>query len=305
MTQETHDSWEVRIQNFSNVIGKSVEETENMLNDEMLGLTKETPNVLYMLSNEEITPFGDLRNVFCNIHKIPVPLLRMGMKFLRGEKEEKEKLVSSEIDTTTTGMLHKYGINATVEDLTIEQLMEFYVPGSENRVSEILKKRYESKYGKFIAFKPDSNKVAVDETINYVLDLEEGAEPEEFIEVDGEPVQLYAVGNYPNRVVDEDPLYPGVKLSRQRSVKNRISWDGVPVPIRQFFRILYRRNEINRDDRIALSKVVKDNTLETLKTLFPEAYIEFKQREALGELESLKINLDDSIGLKKNNPFGR
>jgi len=301
METKKSDSWEVRIKDFSNVIGKSVEETEEMFNNEMLGLTKDTPNVLYMLSNEEITPFGDLRNVFCNIHKIPVPLLRMGMKFLRGDKEEKEKLVSNEIDTSTTGLLHKYGVKTDIEDLTIEQLMEYYEPTRRNRLSNVLKTKYQDIYGPFIAFKPGTDKVAVNETINYVVDLEMGGEPAEFIEVDGDPVPLYSVNEIPNRIVDEDPLYPGFKLTQERSTKNRISWKNVPLKTRQFYRVLYRRNEISRDDRIALSNIIgKDLT--DLKDIFPEAYIEFVQLQKEGNLDNLKISIGSSAK-KTNNPF--
>lgn len=296
------DSWEVRIENFSKVIGKTIKETEEMLNDKMLGLTQNTPDVLYMLSNEEITPFGDLRHVFCNINGIPVPKLRMGIKFLRGDKDEREKAASTNIDPDSIDLQQKYGIEITPEDLSIEQLMGYYKPHKRNRISEVLKSKYEDVYGPFIAFKPGTDKVALDETINYVVDLEMGGDPQDAIEVDGELVKLYPVGGQPNKVVDEDPLYPGFKLNQGRSSKNRVSWKDVPLETRQFYRILFMRKEINREDRVNLSNILP-KSLDNLKEIFPEAFMEFREKKSLGKLDSLKMIPNSSVN-KRNNPFG-
>ena len=169
------DSWESRIEQVAKILGKESEEVEAILNKEPFRITQD-PNRLEMLSDEEITPFGDMRKIFCDEEGVSLPQLRMCMKVLRGPKGSKKV---TDMDVDTLAFNAKYGLQTTVEDLDIDHLLEFYNPKKRNKIHDIIRDRYENRYGAVIAFDPNSNNVAIEETLDYIAGLEAGLSIEE------------------------------------------------------------------------------------------------------------------------------
>lgn len=290
----TPDSWASRIEQASKILGIDASKIETILSE--YGV-KEQPCGLEMLSDDSVTPFGDMRKIFCDDNEIAVPLLRMAIKHLRGPKDATK---TDSIDTDILALKTKYGVETKLEDLGIEQLLSFYDPKKVNAVHTILKNRYGRK--SIIAFKPDMNIVAQEETINYVCDLESGFPEEKSVDVDGELVRLYPIGQTPNELVLEDPLFAGHPLKRERSIVNRVNWENVELKERQFFRILVNANDINRDNRLELSTLL-DKELKDLKEIFPEAYMTYKELKAKDELPKLTMSINDATAKTSNNPF--
>ena len=79
------DSWEARIEQVAKIVGKTPEEVEEILNAPPYQITQD-PNRLEMLSDEDVTPFGDMRKMFCDDNGVTLPQLRLAMKWLRGPK---------------------------------------------------------------------------------------------------------------------------------------------------------------------------------------------------------------------------
>jgi len=289
------DTWENRIDQAANVMGIPKENVEHILATKGYEITKE-PCGLQMLSDEEVTPFGDLRKLFCETNDIAVPKLRMAIRFLRGPKDSPK---TNEIDTEMVALQSKYGFRMRMEDLGTEELLPYYKPSKKNRIYETLVKKFGDRA--VIAFKPDTTEVAINETLDYIADTENGLPEEETIEVDGELVRLYAVGKIPNQMVDEDPLFEGQPLKRGRSIVNRFNWSTVKTEVRQMFRTLVIRDEIDPNDRVNISQLIKKSLTE-LKELFPEAYMQYKELKAKGDLPKLVLSLDQAA-TKRNDPF--
>lgn len=295
------ESWEDRINQFSKIIGLSEKEVESALSEKPLELTKETPYVLEMLSDDSIVPFGDLRKIFSDDRNVSLPKLRLGIKYLRGPKEVRD-IGTEEIDPDLLELQTKYGIKTRFEDLAAEDLIPCYNPSKQNRITKALKNMFGDK--PVVAFKPDSKQVAVEETVNYIIDIADGLPEEDAIEVDGELVKLYPIGKIPNQVVDEDPLFEGQPLKRERSIVNRINWADISMPERQFARLLVNDNTINPNDRIHVRQLLLDlkEGIAELKKTYPETYMKFKELQRKDELPKLHLTLDEAT--KKNNPFG-
>jgi len=299
MSNETPtDSWESRINQVAKILSKTPDDIEEILSADPFRITQD-PNRLEMLADEEVTPFGDLRKMFCDENGVSLPQLRMCMKVLRGPKGSQK---ASEMDTNVLAFNAKYGLETHVEDLDIEQILPFYNPKKRNRIHELIRDRYESEFGPVIAFKPNSEKIAVEETLDYIADLESGLPAEESIEVDGELVRLYKVGEVPNEKVDEDPLFPDCPLRKGRSTHNRVNWTDISIEVRQFFRILHEYSEdIDPNNRLELRKVVR-LPLDELREIFPEIYLIYKELKADNKLPSLKMSLR-TVTSRTQNPF--
>jgi len=293
------DTWESRIEKAAKVMGLDPKKVEDILNDPSFKITKD-PCGLEMLSDESVTPFGDLRKLFCEDNNVAVPQLRMAIKYLRGEQKSK---TTETVDPDILDLQRRYGINIKfkLDDLGETELIPLYNPTKKNAIYNTLIKRFNDK--KVIAFKPDSNIVAVEETINYITDLNDGYPEEDSIEVDGELVRLYPVGVLPDQTVEEDPLFPGSPLKRGRSLNNRINWSSVNHETRQLFRILLNEKEIDPNDRVRISELVKQH-VSSLKELFQDAYLVFKELKKKDELPKLVMPIDEATTSKLNNPFG-
>ena len=302
------DTWESRIEKAAKVMGLEPQKVEEILNHPSFKITKD-PCGLEMLSDESVTPFGDLRKLFCEDNQVAVPQLRMAIKYLRGDQKSKPTDTTITVDPDILDLQKKYGINIKfkLDDLGPEELIPLYNPLRRNAITNSLQKKFGNK--KVIAFKPDTNIIAIDETINYIVDLNDGYPEEESIEVDGELVRLYPIGVLPNQEVEEDPLFPWTPLKRGRSLVNRILWTGVDPEMRQFFRLLLNEKEIDPTDRLRINELLKDNLFISgntrLKDLFPETYLIFKELKKKGELPKLTISINEATKSERtNNPFG-
>lgn len=299
----SQDTWESRINSASAMLGKSFQETEQILKS--LGVEKET-NGLAMLSDEEVTPFGDLRRAFCEESNVPIAKLRMAIKHLRGSKEAEK---ASEIDPEVVMLQQKFGYTRKLKDVDPTELIEYYNPLKiSSPIAKVLKDHFGDK--NVIAFKPGTKEVAVEQTIDYISDLEQGLEVMDSVDVDGSLVKLYPIGVIPDQAVEEDPLFEGHSLRRGRSQVNHVNWTNVKLEARQFCRLVVKEQEIDPNDKLDVRTLVKlaEEGLASLKKVYPEVDLLFRQLTEDDELPKLRLKISEiqngsSYGGKKGNPF--
>ena len=302
VTVNLPDSWENRMQSASIFLGIEPRQVEHLLKEE-LGVEQE-PAGMEMLSDENITPFGDIRKVFGDDLGVPLAKLRMAMKYLRGPKDSKKT------DTVNPEMImlkEKYGIKPSLKNIPTEQLLEDYKPDhTDHPVTRALKSRF--KDSEVIVFKPDSTEVDIEATANYIADLEQGFPTEDMIESQGEMVRPLKVGQIPEKVVDEDPLFAGTPLKRGRSIVNRVNWSGIDIAIKQFVRLAVEMGEIDPDDKRDVKDTIKlangATSLRAFKEEYPEVALEYREQSKLNKLPSLVMTMQEAQSARKQNPFG-
>ena len=297
----TLDSWENRIQNAAVFLGITTDEAEVAL--AKLGVEKE-PAGLEMLSDEEIVPFGDLRKVFCDDKELPIAKVRMAMKYLRGPKDSKK---TDSVDLETVKMKEKYGVKIKLDNIPTEQLLEDYNPTKKDHpITIVLRKRYGN--APVIIFKLDTTEVDIEATANYIVDLDNGYPSDELVESQGEMVRPLMVGEVPDQVVDEDPLFANSPLKRGRSIVNRADWSGIHIDCRQFANIAVKTGEIDPDDKRdvkdLMSLVNSEGDLGGMKEEYPKASVLYRERKKLNSLPSLTMTMEQATNAKVQNPFG-
>ncbi len=94
-------------------------------------------------------------------------------------------------------------------------------------------------------------------------------------------------------------------MKRERSIINRVNWDGIGKTQRQFARLLVKDGTINANDRLHVRQLILDlkGEISDLKKLYPETHMKFKELSERDELPKLHLTLDEAI-VKSNNPFG-
>ena len=305
---EILDTWEKRVASVAQVLGITTEEVILRLNG--WGIEQETMG-LEMLDDDDVTKFGDFQNVFGSItitgtpegQHIPLAKLRLAFKFLKGNKKADDR---SGVDPRAVELKQRFGIKPTLETASIDQLLAMYDPKKpQDPITVALKKRFGDR--KVLVFKSDSSELDVAATVAYINDVEQGiiSSVAHVPDSSGTLVELQAVGILVDVVLDEDPLFPGSPLRQHRSIVNHRSWERVLMSNRQLCRIIMERDEIDLQDRDAVLKLIEraEAGPNSLKEVFPEAYIEFSKRSKLDDLPKLKMRPGEQ-DKKANNPFG-
>lgn len=299
---ETTTEWELRVKPAAEALGLTFEELDTQLR-KGIGVT-----TVEMIDDDEVFKFGDFRAYFENQ---PIAILRMAFKALRGGKSSTEGTVqlTGSGEDERTKQLKALGLRIKLEDADPATLLKLYLPDKpSDPVSTALKKRFGT--NPVLAFREDGT-LAVEETCQYIADMEQGFPPADAITVDGKLAKLYAIGTKPNTLVDEDPLFPGKPLRNGCSVVNNRNWSKVDIRARQLCRIIATRGDIDVDNKEAVLRLVERATCqgatglpETLTSAYEEAYLEFRELDARGDLPKLRMALGGSAATKPNNPFG-
>jgi hypothetical protein len=291
-------SLDERIQQTAQILGKSTEQVEKELTS-ILG--PKSADWQGLVESEEYVKFGDLMKAFHDDSSQPSPiaLVRKAVTVLRGFTEDSK---DGALSPRMAELKKMFGINPTLKTVDSSDLLKAYVPDrASDPVTVELRNRYGDKA--VVAFRPGTKEVAVDETIGYITDMAQGLPEQASIYVDGDLVRLYKIGSVPSEMLDEDPMFPGRPLVRNRSTVNQINWSGVTVDARQLIRVIVERGDINTNDRMAsidLARKAREEGIKEIKEMFPEAHLDYSDRKEDGSLPRLKIRIN---GQKGNNPF--
>lgn len=298
-TQTTQDSWESRIQFTAQILGLTPEEVVESLASDEIGIDKE-PLGLEMLSDENILRFADFSKVFRDGKGVKMGKIRLAYNKLIKPNGQSEK--ATKLDARTLELKEKFGYKVKMADAKNEDLLDFY---DTARPNDPVTRTLHGRYGDtpVIALDPDTGEVAIAESLDVMTDVDRGIEPPDTILVNDVLVRLVAIGIQPDLELDEDPLFPGQPLRRDRSSENHISWKGINHEVRQFCRIIHEQDEIDRHNRLALASfidIAKKGFI-ALKDIYPESNLIFRDRRKVGELPRLKVLLDGSN--RKQSPF--
>lgn len=292
-------SWSERVEAASKVMGITTEKLEQILNHpDYQIMSMDEADRIELMENEEALPFGDLRKLFVEDNKVPLPKLRMAIKYFRRPATKSESVTLLQKVQDEFGVAFK----PQIKDLPLASLLKYYNPKSTEipQINEALCK-LEEKYGPFIAFKPGTEELAIPEIIGYVEDILAGFPKQTYLDIKGIPTNLYRVGEVPNAFLEEDPMFPGTPLRRGRSTKNQIDWTEISHENRCLFRIFATKGVVFPQDKFTLQKFVETH-IDDLASKYPNEYLFFVSQKALNVLPSLKI-APNSVSEKKQNPW--
>ena len=193
----------------------------------------------------------------------------------------------------------------SAERMTLEELVARYNPEQTNAISKKLASL--SHGGRFLAFS-DGNTVDVATSVKLLDEIQKGygERPLGGINVDGVMKPLYKVGEKPDNLVDENPLYPGRALRPDGTCDqlNR-SWAGVGLKIRQIIFLVKTEKEIGNitieGAHTILDMALMPSADMTLSARYPKAAMAWEKASKQGTLPTLKIELGKQVN-KPNDP---
>ena len=287
--------WNSRVTAAAKPLNLETAELEKLL-AERIGLTRELG--VAALDDDEVFKFGDFREAFKDK---PIAVLRIAFRALRGGTKETKSEVTGEPDERTA-QLKALGFKVKLEDAPVALLLPLYAPDKpSDPVTVALKKRFGDK--PIIAFREDGA-VAVTETVQYISDLEQGFPARDTVMVSSQLAKLWPVGAKPNTLVEEDPLFPGQPLRNGYSIVNNRNWTKVPFKARQLCRMVVERGDIDPENKEAVLRLLeRAETPRGLQDTYPEAALDYREREQRDELPKLKVVLGAGAA-KPQNPFG-
>ncbi|MFA5766629.1 MAG: hypothetical protein WC919_01740 [Candidatus Paceibacterota bacterium] len=186
--------------------------------------------------------------------------------------------------------------------MTPAQLLDVYDPKQlKTPVAERLKFHSEGK--KFIVFNDDGT-INKEVSLKLLSELDDHGEMPTFVTTDGDIRPTYAVGERPDQVANEHPLFPGVALRNGVSTIG-CDWDKVDWKTKKTLYLAVTETlEIDMSKMheldvysLATTGMVGRRCIEAAKL--------YKEREAFGNLPSLRAKLGSAKATEKkgNNPF--
>jgi hypothetical protein len=186
--------------------------------------------------------------------------------------------------------------------MTPAQLLDVYDPRQlKTPVAERLKFHSEGK--KFIVFNDDDT-INKEVSLKLLSELDDHGEMSTFIAPNGDVRPTYAVGERPDQIANEHPLFPGVALRNGVSIIG-CDWDKVDWKTKKTLYLAVTEtleidmNKMHELDvySLATTGMVGRRCIEAAKL--------YKEREALGNLPSLRAKLGSTKVTEKkgNNPF--
>jgi len=225
---------------------------------------------------------------------VPRILARRIATLFRGEQPQAQDIQKIILEDNDPEKLAK--------TMTPAQLLDVYDPKQlKTPVAERLKFHSEGK--KFIVFNDDGT-INKEVSLKLLGELDDHGEIPTFVTPDGDVRPTYAVGERPDQIANEHPLFPGIALRNGVSTIG-CDWDKVDwktkktlyLAVTETFEIdMSKMHELDVYS-LATTGMVGRRCIEAAKL--------YKEREALGNLPSLRAKLGSAKVTEKkgNNPF--
>jgi len=145
----------------------------------------------------------------------------------------------------------------------------------------------------------DGVDVNVEATYQLLKELKQGYPPRDSFDVNGVPKKIYSVGDRPDRLVPENPIYHGRPLRPDGTCdQTGRSWDGVDKEVRQLIRIGTRIGEIKiksiDDAHSVMDLAISEDAANKLRSRYKKTSLEFDNKDRLGNLPNLVVELGKS-----------
>ena len=127
----------------------------------------------------------------------------------------------------------------------------------------------------------------------------------ERIEVNGDIRRVYKIGQLPDLMIEEDPLYPGRPLRPDGTCdQTGRSWAGISMEVRQLIRLAVETNELDVSIESAhnvMDLIMKgEDAAKRLRARYQKAAIKFDELNKCGNLPKLIM----SVGQNKRTGLG-
>jgi hypothetical protein len=193
------------------------------------------------------------------------------------------------------------------ERMTARELVEALDP--EDHASPVAKRLKEMSRGeKFIVYSIGRS-VDVETTLKLLMEVKQGFDGRNDIDVDGTIKPVYKIGDLPENYADENPLFPGRPLRPDGTCdQTGVKWEGVPHEARQLAYLGVKEGEIKAEGPNLYPFV--EGLIETakkgvgaLRKQLRKASLKFDDLQKTGNLPTLKITLGQKEGGRSARPF--
>jgi hypothetical protein len=213
----------------------------------------------------------------------PVPLAKDIAKVFRGKSEDEEKRPIG---------------NKKADKMTLKELVENFDPEDlDNSVTKRLKEI--AKDNKFIVY-VSGRTLDIESTFKILKEIKDGFGGRDNIDADNQTKKVYKIGELPNFLADENPLYPSRKLRPDGTCdQTGRSWDGVPFNVRQLIRVAIDINELVVDIDSAnnvIDMAISSDAFTKLRKRYRNSSVRFDELAETDDLPKLKVPIKKGGG---------
>jgi hypothetical protein len=200
-------------------------------------------------------------------------------------------------DKTTEEETRPIG-NKKADRMTLKELVENFDPEDFNnavakRLREIVKDH------KFVVFF-SGRTVDSEATLKLLKEVKDGFGGRDDIDVNGQIKKVYKLGELPNFLADENPLYPGRKLRPDGTCdQTGRSWEDVPLNVRQLIRVAINMNELDVNINSAnttIDMAIGNTAFNNLRKIYRKSSVMFDELAESDNLPKLKVPMKRGEG---------
>jgi hypothetical protein len=188
-----------------------------------------------------------------------------------------------------------------VATMTPRELVENLDP--EDSSSPVSKRLQEiSRNEKFIVF-ASGRQVDVETTLKLLLEVKAGHSGRNDIDASGKVKKVYRIGELPDNLADENPLYSGRALRPDGTCdQTSRSWEGIPLNVRQLIYLAVQVGDlkVNIDSAHAtIDAALEADAFNKISRKYRKAAVRFDELSQSGSLPNLKVPIKSN----GNKPF--
>jgi hypothetical protein len=185
-----------------------------------------------------------------------------------------------------------------VSYMTPRELVEAFDP--EDASSPVAKRLSEISRGEsFIVF-INGRQIDVETTLKLLLEIKTGHGGRQDIDVSGKVKRVYKIGELPDNLADENPLYHGRTLRPDGTCdQTGRSWEGVDLSVRQIIYLAVKTNElqVNIDAAHAIMDMaMAEDAFAKISRKYRKAAVRYDELSQTSSLPTLRIPMKVAAG---------
>jgi hypothetical protein len=188
--------------------------------------------------------------------------------------------------------------NKKADRMTLKELIENFDPEDfDNAVAKRLREIV--KDNKFIVYS-SGRTVDIETTSKLLTEIKNGFGGLDNIDVKGQTKKVYKLGELPNFLADENPLYPNRKLRPDGTCdQTGRSWEDVPLNVRQLIRVAIDIDELDVNIDLAnnvIDMAIADDAFNKLRKRYRNSAVRFDELAETDNLPKLKVPMKKGEG---------
>ena len=286
-TTNPSELWKTEFNRRITAFSKAAKIDESIVLEKLaeLGVDAESSDSLDYLDNPEFLRTSDLFSVFVDSKIAPIVRVRAAEPHLRGRTQNQS--ISSSSDPVVNALNQIVSSNKPKTEWSDEELLQ-RLDDTAFEEQKILNER--TKGRACIVFN-NNGTVDIPNSLELVRIAKKQVTSKQH-RIGNRIVAVFRAGEFPARMLNESPFFPGSVLVKDYCSNSDTNWEGIDLETRILCRLYATQCELTKLSKKQMKDIVADakKGIEFFKDNYSEAVLVYEKLQSQGRLPTLKIS---------------